>query len=117
MRSTPLQAAGFCLLLLLNGCASAPSQTRIVPSAAAWRGIILAVRPVTAGAAEPARVLLSGLGSEGPSGSDHIFEFIVRTESGALISVVQPASTALRPGEHVSIMHGAETRIDALSSE
>jgi outer membrane lipoprotein SlyB len=116
MRSIPLGPAGFCLLLLLNGCVAPPQKAQIVPPAAASRGTIVAVRPVPVGAPEPARVLLSGLAGAGPSDGDHVYEFIVRTENGAMISVVQPESAVLLPGEHVSILRGAETRIDALPS-
>lgn len=121
-----LRSASFCALLLLAGCAAHTEQP--VPKAqtappAGLPGTILAMRPVPAEAPEPARILLSSLGTrsaaaedrhgDDPHGDNHIFEFIVRTESGTTISVVQPRANGLHPGERVSILRGVQTRIDA----
>jgi hypothetical protein len=116
----PLRPASFCALLLLAGCATHPEPP--VPKAptaplTGLRGTILAMRPVPAETPDPARLLLSGLGTQGGSADSHAFEFIVRTEGGTTISIVQPQSSGLHPGERVSILRGAETRIDAPASD
>lgn len=112
----PLRPASFCALLLLAGCAT-PAEPPVAKAQAAppaaVRGTILAMRPVPAESAEPTRILLSSLGTQGAPAAGEIFEFIVRTESGTTISVVQPRTSGLHPGEGVSILRGAETRIDA----
>lgn len=123
----PLRTASFCVLLLLGGCATHPEQPaakadQTVPKAqiappAGVPGTILAMRPVPAGSSGAARILLAGLGTQGTAVDEHVFEFIVRTESGTTMSIVQPLTNGLRAGEHVSISRGAETRIDALAGD
>jgi hypothetical protein len=119
----PLRSASFFALLLLAGCAThteqPPPKVQIAPPVGV-PGTILAMRPVMAEAPEPARILLSGLGTsirgasaEGAPVSNPIFEFIVRTESGTTISVVQPRTNGLHPGERISILRGVQTRIGA----
>jgi hypothetical protein len=115
-----LRTASFCTLLLLVGCAVHTEQP--APKVQATRpagdpGIILAMRPVRADSPEPARILLSGLDAHGAFADGQVFEFIVRTESGTTIAIVQPRASGLRPGEHVSILHGTETRIDVAASD
>jgi outer membrane lipoprotein SlyB len=139
--SMPLRSAIFCALLLLSGCTTQSHPTapkaQIAPPAG-MPGIILAMRPVAAENPEPARILLSGLGTLGDSGGDslaggpghargdaprdaqadsRLFEFIVRTQDGTTIAIVQPETHNLHPGEHVSIVRGAETRIEAPESD
>ncbi len=116
----PLRPASLCTLLLLAGCAMHPEtpveKAKITLPAAPLpkpHGTILAMRPVPAEARDPARVVLAGLGTKGTIVEGQIFEFIVRTEYGTTISIVQPQSGGLHPGERVSIVQGAETRIDA----
>jgi hypothetical protein len=125
----PLRPAIFCGLLLA-GCAthaeqSAP-QAQQTPAAvtqkalvtpAGMAGIVLAMRPVPAERPGPARVVLAGLGTPGSVSADHVYEFIVRTESGTTISIVQPRTNDLHTGEQVSILRGASTRIDARASD
>ncbi len=108
------------LLLLLAGCAT--HQEPAVPKAqaappAGLHGTILAMRPVPAEAPGPARVVLANLGTKGAVVAGQVFEFIVRTETGTTISIVQPQTNGLHPGERVSILQGAETRIDAPASD
>jgi hypothetical protein len=126
IRLMALQPASFCVLLLLAGCATHTEQP--VPKAqnapparltapAGMRGTILAMRPVPTETPVLSRILLSGLGTPGNSARDHVFEFIVRTETGTTISIVQPQTGNLRAGGHVSIVRGAETRIDSPASD
>lgn len=126
----PLRPAIFCALLVLAGCAArtepppAPkAQAAPVPKAqaapvpAGVPGVILAMRPVAPENPEPAHILLAGLGTPDAFAHGQVFEFIVRTDSGAMISIVQPRTGGLHAGEHVSILRGAETRIDAPASD
>jgi hypothetical protein len=123
----PLRPASFCVLLLLAGCAThaeqpAPiAQAALVapapPPPAGVHGTILAMRPVPAEPRGPARILLSSLGGSDTFADGHIFEFIVRTENGTTISIVQPQTDGLHTGERVSILGGAETRIEAPAAD
>jgi hypothetical protein len=119
----PLRPASFCVLLLLAGCATHPEQSvpkaqaaPVAPPPAGVPGTILAMRPVPAEPRGPARILLSSLGGSDALADGHAFEFIVRTASGATISIVQPQTDGLHAGERVSILRGAETRIEAPSA-
>ena len=113
----PLRPGIFCGLLLLFGCAThaeLPLARTEVTAPVGLRGTILAMRPVPVQPPGPARVVLAGLGNPGGSVNGTEFEFIVRTANGTTISIVQPGTGGLRMGEQVSILRGAETRIDAL---
>jgi len=126
----PLRPAIFCVLLLA-GCAThteqaaapqaqqAPEpQTQKAPvQPAGAPGVILAMRPVRATGPGPVRVLLAGLGTQGATPADHVYEFIVRTGDGTTISIVQPQTIGLHTGERVSILRGAETRIDVPATD
>ncbi len=117
-----LRPGRFCALLMLAGCAMHTEQpTPTVQAAptppAGVSGTILAMRPVPTEAPGPTRILLSSLGGPGANSDAHVYEFIVRTQSGTTLSIVQPQTGDLRPGEHVSILSGAETRIDAAPSD
>jgi hypothetical protein len=85
------------------------AQTAAAPG---LRGTILAVREVPAESPGPARIVLSSVGAPATDDS-HVFEFIVRTGDGTIISVVQQQANNLHPGGQVSILRGAETRIAA----
>jgi hypothetical protein len=116
----PLRSASFCALLLLAGCATpaeppAPRAQAVPP--AGVPGIILAMRPVPAEPPEPTRILLSSFGGQAAQANNDVYEFIVRTANGTTISVVQPRTNGLHPGAQVSILRGAETRIDAPASD
>ena len=117
----PLRPASFCVLLLLTGCAthtepSVPKAQAALPPAGI-PGVILAMRPVPAENPEPARILLSGLGTHDAIVDGHDYEFIVRTNTGTMISIVQPGAHDLHAGERVSILRGATTRIEAPASD
>jgi outer membrane lipoprotein SlyB len=115
----PLRPAIFCALLLA-GCAAHTEvpvpKAQAVPQTGS-RGTILAMRPVPAETSGPARILLSSLAAQNAPVDEPSFEFIVRTESGTTISIVQPQTNGLHPGERVSILHGTETRIDAPAND
>jgi hypothetical protein len=119
-----LRPASFCVLLLLAGCATHTEQpppkaaaAPVMPTPAGVHGAILAMRPVPAEPGGPARILLSSLGGLDAPASNHIFEFIVRTDIGTTISIVQPQAEGLHVGERVSILRGGATRIEAPTAD
>ena len=110
--------ASACLLAALTGCAAprpapAPPSVAVARPATAERGTILVVRPVPVHAPQPVQVLLRRLGS-GDAMLAGTAEFIVRSDAGATLAVVQPADPALRPGQRVSIARGTPTLLDPL---
>lgn len=106
-----LASAG--LLLSLAGCA-APAPGRNAHAARVpggqW-GTIVAMRPVPAVAPRPVRRLLRGFG-DGRAATDAT-EFIVRTDAGATLSIVQVDQPALHTGERVGILPATPARITA----
>jgi outer membrane lipoprotein SlyB len=70
---------------------------------APWRAVLLA----DAGAASPA----SDGGGNSAKSSAPVVEFIVHTDDGATLSVVQANDAALHPGDRVAILHDAETHL------
>jgi hypothetical protein len=115
----PLRSASFYALLLLAGCATQakpPASKAQAPPPAGVPGTILAMRPVPMESPEPTRILLSSLGGQNAQADSAVYEFIVRTAGGTTMSIVQPLTNGLHPGEHVSILRGTETRIDTPAS-
>jgi len=120
-----LRTGSFCVLMLLAGCAThteqpAPMTQAASPAgvpAAGVLGIILAIRPVPAERPGPARTVLAGLGSQDSFTDGQVFEFIVRTENGTTISIVQPQTNDLHAGARISILRGAETRIETPATD
>jgi hypothetical protein len=124
----PLRPAISCALLTLLACCATHTEPLVskseqpLPKAqatalAGMPGTILALRPVASATPGPARILLSSPGTPGVLADEHSFEFIVRTESGTTLSIVQPQTNGLHAGERVSILRGAETRIDVPASD
>jgi outer membrane lipoprotein SlyB len=123
--------ASFCVVLLLAGCATHAEQSAqkapaapvaavapaVSPQPAGVPGTILAMRPVPAEPRGPARLLLASFGGSDGFADGHNFEFIVRTASGTTISIVQPRTDGLHAGQRVSILGGAETRIEARAAD
>jgi outer membrane lipoprotein SlyB len=112
-----------CLLTLLGiaGCAPAVTNTagpaaataRSVPSS---EGTILSMRPVRVrGDRVPWRAALladaSSATTAGDDGNSDLTEFIVRTDAGSTISVVQANELGFRPGDRVTILHDGHTHI------
>jgi outer membrane lipoprotein SlyB len=117
-----LRSGIFCVLMMLAGCAMQAEQSAPKVQAAPTRpagvaGTILAMRPVVPERPGPTRILLSSLGGTGENSDAHVFEFIVRTQSGTTLAIVQPQTGDLRPGERVSILSGTETHINAAPSD
>jgi len=105
LRCLPILLA--VILLGLAGCAVSPPPA--APPAAALRATIVAVRPVAPAADGP---LLALLGA--PSGAVvpvQAREFILRTEDGHILSIVQDDDGLLRAGQAVSVVAGARARL------
>jgi outer membrane lipoprotein SlyB len=112
-----------CLLIaaFVAGCAAtnatvSGSPAPTVPPKAASVGKILSMRSVTAqsNSAPWRSVLLADAGAAGASndsGKNALTEFIVRTDDGATISVVQSNEPGFRPGDPVIILRDGPTRL------
>ncbi len=101
--------------LMLAGCAhqAAPPAAAPAPSSAVQGGVIVSRRPAT-GEAEAAGTLLRVLApaDSGPAGMVPS-EFIVRTDAGATLSVVQDDGATLHVGDRVAIGRARLTRAPA----
>jgi hypothetical protein len=109
---------GFCIVALLASCAAPPpaqpplARNARTPSAdPGLSGTILAVHPVPAASVQQVETLLSGAGPQSDAVAGDLSEFIVRTGSGTTISVVQPETADLHPGEQVRIVGGESPHI------
>jgi outer membrane lipoprotein SlyB len=99
-------------LSLLAGCAVTTGPAISAPAALGTHTSIVAVRPVPAlvGDGMAARVLGSA------SHPVNLAEFIVRTDDGRTLSVVQPADAALKPGTSALLTAGARPRLTPAKS-
>jgi hypothetical protein len=105
---------GFCILLLAGCAAQQPPPTHTAqapPSTPDLSGTILAVHPVPIASVRQVQSLLSGAAPQDDVVGRDLSEFIVRTGSGTTISVVQPETADLHPGEQVSITTGVSPHI------
>jgi outer membrane lipoprotein SlyB len=104
---------GLVVAAALAGCApsnpAAPASNSTGQPAAPRNGTILSMRNVTVPAGQgPLRKLLADSGDTQPVGASNaaqLTEFIVRTDEGATLSVVQANSLGLHPGDRVMILH------------
>ena len=98
--------------VLLGGCAASPPQRQAsAPTVPAeLRGTIVALRAVPSHAPQPLRLLFDRVGAV--ASLPDATEFIVRTDGGETLAVVQPALPGLQRGDRVDIERGAHTRID-----
>jgi hypothetical protein len=70
------------------------------------------MRPIAGLPSAEVSQLIAGLaGSPGPKTTLLLCEYIVRSDDGRLISVVQPPAPALAPGLDVMIIRGGQTRL------
>jgi hypothetical protein len=111
-----------CLVIVsgIAACAptggAAPAQPATTPSAATTGGTILWVRNVVAPDKDNSwRALLVNNAVASPATADSeaapLMEFIVRTDNGATLSVVQTNAIGLRPGDRVVILRDATTHL------
>ncbi|HUB47508.1 MAG TPA: hypothetical protein VMB73_21210 [Acetobacteraceae bacterium] len=105
---------GFCVLVLLASCAAPPpamQKAQTPPTDPGLSGTILAVHPVPAASVQQVETLLSGADPQSDAVAGDLSEFIVRTGDGTTISVVQPETADLHPGEQVRIETGGSPHI------
>jgi hypothetical protein len=96
----------------IAGCAPAAPPKAAVQAAPAGTGTILAIREVGRHAAvEPLRAALLADGSGHDGGNGPQVEFIVRSDDGATLSVVQANEPGFRKGDRVVILHDDRTRL------
>ena len=114
-----------CLRPLLVACVAGCAQPQGAPpnaqgSAAAPRhvseGVILSMRKVTAETSQESwrRVLLVDAGTRGSENGAKalpLVEFIVRTDAGSTLSIVQANDLDLRSGDRVVILRDDGTRL------
>lgn len=108
------------LLLALVGCATGHASSAMAPPTIhhpSARGIILSARQVILQIAGGENGVLGALGAPATEGMAMApaMEFIVRQDDGRVISVIEPVPNAFRPGEHVRIVRGLDTRLRPLS--
>jgi outer membrane lipoprotein SlyB len=72
--------------------------------------VILTVKPVRG---EDARIAGLLRADAGPTGSAAEAEYVVRTDDGATVAIVQAADPALRPGASVTIGRGEQATLAA----
>lgn len=109
---------GGLLVLVLAGCAAHPAARSAMAGAAApVTGTIVAARHAPGRNRAGARDgVLDALGASAEANTTSVTEFIVREESGAVVSVMQPDPTTLHPGERVRILRAGVTRLRPLDT-
>jgi outer membrane lipoprotein SlyB len=109
-------------LIATGGCtarSSPGSQAVTAPEAVTSRvGVIASVRPLPPAAAGRGDVrgnilaaLGGGLAGGDPAGGSGASEVVVRQDDGATVSVVVPDGDGYRPGERVTLLPGARSRL------
>jgi hypothetical protein len=112
-----------CCLIALAGSAGCSASNSPSPGAAApvahvasgKGGRILSMRPVTLRTGQDTwrAVLLADTGAANAAepGNTALTEFIVRSDDGATLSIVQANTPGFRPGDRVTILQGENTRL------
>jgi outer membrane lipoprotein SlyB len=108
-------------LLGIAGCAQVStnatgSAAAVAHPSASREGTILSMRPVTlrSNRAPWSIALLataSGAMAVGDDASRELTEFIVRTDAGSTISIVQTNELGFRPGDRILVLHDDHTHI------
>ena len=101
------------MTLAIGGCA--PGKPVPPPAAASARsgpgqGTIVSVRPVVAPPSAASRILIAGISGHGDA-VRAVSEFIVRTDDGRTLSLVQSNEANFRQGDRVALTAGARTRL------
>ncbi len=102
----------FVLLGGVAGCAPAKPPPATVLPASVSTGRILLMRAVAARAnQDPLRAAMITTGASPNDGSRSLVEFIVRTDDGATLSIVQTNEPGFRTGDRVVIMRDDVTHL------
>jgi outer membrane lipoprotein SlyB len=118
LMGVPLLSVTGCAAGHASGIAAAPAASASPASRrAAARGVILSARQVILQVAGGENGVLGALGAPASEGFDMApaTEFIVRQDNGKVISVIEPVPNRFRPGQHVRIQHGVQTRLRPLA--
>ena len=106
-------AGPLAVLFLLSGCASGGHQAALAPASAAMPAggaryaTITAVRPVPPPAAGSGGAILAVLGlGQGAGAAAPLAELLLRTDDGAVLSLVQPRAAEWVPGNRVLVLPG-----------
>jgi len=101
------------LLAPLAGCAGGPPPAPAQNSALIGRytpGIVLAIRPVSVTAANPALLaVLTALGEPAPAAIPPAQEILIRRPDNSTAAIIQPATPAFIAGQPVAIVEAAST--------
>jgi hypothetical protein len=103
-------------LVLLAACATqgeSPAQAVRPTQPAAETATVLTLRAVPSGTRRSVRSLLAVADDPAAQARPRLLEVIVRTQTGTILSVVQPETPGLKPGDHVNILRATPTRIAA----
>jgi outer membrane lipoprotein SlyB len=115
--------AGAVVVVTLSGVAGcAPANTTstgadIGRARSVGYGVIVSIRPVTAQRSDVRADILGAIGGVAGTAAEpaaitgSAMEFIIREDSGQIISVVQANDKNFHPGERVVLAFGARTRI------
>jgi outer membrane lipoprotein SlyB len=103
----------FVLLAGAAGCAPAkPPSPAAVQPASVSTGTILSMRAVAARASQdPLRAAMLTTGGSPNDGGRSLVEFIVRTDDGATLSIVQTNEPGFRSGDRVVIIRDDQTHL------
>lgn len=109
----PIYPVVFVLLAGVAGCAPAkPAPPAAVQPASVSAGTILSMRSVAARASQdPLRSAMLTAGASPNDGGRALVEFIVRTDDGATLSIVQTNEPGFRTGDRVVIMRDDLTHL------
>jgi hypothetical protein len=103
---------GLVMLAGVAGCAPTNPPKAAVQPAPAGAGTILSMRAVSQQAPEePLRAVLLSDGVGRSDGNLSLVEFIVRSDDGATLSIVQTNQPGFRTGDRVIILRGDQTRL------
>jgi hypothetical protein len=104
--------AGLIAVAGIAGCAPTNPPKAVLQPQQASAGIILSMRAVVPQAGEgPLRTELLAGGSSHDDGNPALVEFIVRTDDGATLSIVQTNQPGFRKGDRVIIFRDDRTRL------
>ncbi len=98
-------------ILALASCASQAPKPVVVDTKIPAHAVILMIRPVQAG--DPRAAGLLRIGPDAAPTLTGKAEYVVRTDDGATLAIVQAADPGLRPGAFVTVSRGEQATLAA----